>query len=245
MFGLSRVIGHRGLAEIAPENTLAGLRAARAAGLAFVEVDILPSADGVAVLSHDDSLLRRGGIEGKVTETGMASLAAVRAGVDFPKFAGEGIPTARDALTYCAGAGMGMILELKPEGGRPGAQALATALAEARSSGGIPERLMVSSFGAEMLDWARELIPDIPRALNIWDLREDWRRLAADLNCENIHANWRAVNPFFAREVAAAGLGLYCYTVNNRGLYLLLRATGVDGVFTDSPKVAALGGSRL
>ena len=49
MYKLARVIGHRGLAEVAPENTLAGLRAARAAGLTFVEVDILPTADGVAV----------------------------------------------------------------------------------------------------------------------------------------------------------------------------------------------------
>ena len=242
MFGLPRVIGHRGLAEVAPENTMAGLRAARAAGLAFVEVDILPSADGVAVLSHDDSLERRGGVAGKVTEAQMSVLSEVRVGLGFPAFAAERVPTARDALAYCAGAGMGMVLELKPEGGELGARALAESLAAARAEGGIPERLMVSSFGAEMLEWAREFLPDIPRALNIWDLREDWRRLALELGCENIHANWRVATPFLAREIAAAGLGFYCYTVNNRGLYLLLRGMGVDGVFTDSPKVAELGG---
>ena len=241
MFELARVIGHRGLAEVAPENTLAGLRAARAAGLDFVEVDILPTADGVAVLAHDDSLERRAGVAKKTTETALAELAKIPVGLGFPSFADETIPTASDALSFCAGSGMGMVLELKPEGGKRGAKALAAAIAAARQRGKIPERLMVSSFGFETLRHARELMPDIPRALNIWDMRLDWRGFTREMECANLHANWRTATPVLARRVSALGMGLYCYTVNNRGLYLLLRGMGVDGVFTDSPKVAGLG----
>ena len=243
MFELSRVIGHRGLAAVAPENTLAGLRAARDAGLDFAEVDILPSADGAAVLSHEDSLLRRGGVEKNVTQTNLAELLEIPVGLGFPSFATERIPSLTEALLFCGEAGLGLVLELKPEGGAAGARALAAGLAEAKSRGRIPQRLMISSFGAEMLELARALAPEVPRALNLWDLRLDWRALSARTGCANLHANWRAASPLLARSVAGAGMGFYCYTVNNRGLYWLLRGMGADGVFTDSPKVAAAGGS--
>ena len=241
MYKLARVIGHRGLAEVAPENTLAGLRAARAAGLTFVEVDILPTADGVAVLSHDDSLERRAGVAKKTTETEWTELANIPVGTGFPDFADEKIPTAAEALSFCAASGMGMVLELKPEGGKRGALALADAIAEARERGEIPERLMVSSFGFETLRHARELLPEIPRALNIWDMRLDWRDFVRETECANLHANWRATTPALSREVSSLGMGLYCYTVNSRGLYMFLRAIGASGVFTDSPKLAPLG----
>lgn len=237
---LARVIGHRGLAEVAPENTLAGLRAARDAGLDFVEVDILPTADGRAVLSHDDSLARRGGVELKVTETPLAELRRIPVGRGFPGDEDETIPTALSALALCADAGMGMVLELKHEGGRAGASALAADLAAARTAGTMPERLIVSSFSPASLQWARELTPELPRALNIWDLERDWRGPARALDCANLHANWRTASPQLAREVAELGMGLYCYTVNRPELFSLLLGLGVDGVFTDSPQVAAM-----
>ena len=240
MYSLARVVGHRGLAAVAPENTLAGLRAARDAGLRFVEVDILPSADGAAVLSHDDSLERRGGPAAKVTDTPLAELRRIPVGRGFAGHEDAGIPTAREALAFCAGADLGMVLELKPEGGREGALALAADLDAARTDGRMPEHLMISSFAPDMLHWARELNPDIPRALNIWDLEKDWQGPARDAGCANLHAHWRTASPRLARETAARRMGLYCYTVNSPELFSLLRGMGVDGVFTDSPQVAVM-----
>lgn len=240
MYSLARVIGHRGLAEVAPENTLAGLRAASDAGLDFVEVDILPSSDDAAVLSHDDSLERRGGAALKVTDTPLAELRRIPVGRRFPEHENETIPTAREALGLCAELSLGMVLELKPEGGWRGVRALAADLDAARTDGRIPERLILSSFAPEVLHWARELSPELPRALNIWDLERDWKGAARAADCVNLHANWRAASPRLARETAELGMGLYCYTVNSPDLFELLRGMGVDGVFTDSPQVAAM-----
>ena len=50
---LAPVIGHRGAAARAPENTLAGLRRARALGCRWVEFDVRLTADGAPVLCHD------------------------------------------------------------------------------------------------------------------------------------------------------------------------------------------------
>ena len=45
-------VGHRGAAALAPENTLASLEAAVAAGVDAVEFDVLEHADGRLVLAH-------------------------------------------------------------------------------------------------------------------------------------------------------------------------------------------------
>jgi len=45
--------GHRGARGLAPENTLAGFEAALAVGVSTLELDVVITADGVPVISHD------------------------------------------------------------------------------------------------------------------------------------------------------------------------------------------------
>ncbi len=47
MFQLPRIMGHRGAAGAAPENTLVGLRTAAEQGAQWVEFDVKLSSDGV------------------------------------------------------------------------------------------------------------------------------------------------------------------------------------------------------
>src|SRR5262249_51706552 len=49
-----RVMGHRGVAAWAPENTLASLRRAKAVGCRWVELAVPLTADDEPVLLHDD-----------------------------------------------------------------------------------------------------------------------------------------------------------------------------------------------
>ncbi|MFB6129610.1 MAG: glycerophosphodiester phosphodiesterase [Salinigranum sp.] len=51
-----RVVAHRGFAGVNPENTVAAARAAAEAGADAVELDVMPCADGVPVVFHDDHL---------------------------------------------------------------------------------------------------------------------------------------------------------------------------------------------
>lgn len=48
--------GHRGARGLAPENTLEGLKRALDLGVTTLEIDVVVSADGVLVLSHDRQL---------------------------------------------------------------------------------------------------------------------------------------------------------------------------------------------
>ena len=49
-----RMIGHRGAAAHAPENTIPGLKKAKELGARWVEFDCMLSMDEVVVLHHDD-----------------------------------------------------------------------------------------------------------------------------------------------------------------------------------------------
>ncbi|MFN9925996.1 MAG: glycerophosphodiester phosphodiesterase family protein, partial [Phenylobacterium sp.] len=82
-------VAHRGLwrPDGAPENSLAAFQAACAAGYG-VELDVHLSADGEAMVLHDNMLARMTGAEGRLRDRTAADLGALKlAGTD------ETIPT--------------------------------------------------------------------------------------------------------------------------------------------------------
>ena len=53
-----RIIGHRGVKDLAPENTLYSINQAMKFGLKWVEIDVKISKDKIPFLLHDDNLDR-------------------------------------------------------------------------------------------------------------------------------------------------------------------------------------------
>ncbi len=99
IFALPRVMGHRGAAAQAPENTLAGLRRAAELGARWVEFDVRLTGDGVPVLFHDDLLKRTTGAAGAMATTDYDSVARLDAGAWFgAAFAGEPVPSLEAAV---------------------------------------------------------------------------------------------------------------------------------------------------
>ncbi len=64
----SALIGHRGIPDSYPENSIGGFEAALQSGAAFIETDIQITADHVPVLSHDPTLKKLSGRDIAVTE---------------------------------------------------------------------------------------------------------------------------------------------------------------------------------
>ena len=65
---IPQVIGHRGAAASAPENTLAGFRKAKALGCRWVEFDVRLAANGGLAVIHDATLLRTTSVAGRVSD---------------------------------------------------------------------------------------------------------------------------------------------------------------------------------
>ena len=130
MSRLPRVIAHRGLSARAPENTLAAFRAAAGAGVPWVECDVQLTADGHAVLLHDETLDRTTDGTGRLADTPLAGLRGLDAGGWFDAaFAGESIPALSEALDLLAALGLGVNLEIKSGPGR-GPEAARAVLSE-------------------------------------------------------------------------------------------------------------------
>ena len=98
------IIGHRGYAARAPENTLMSLEAALTAGARAVEFDVHVASCGTPVIIHDDVLDRTTDGSGPVSGQTVEQLRTLDAGSWFdPEFAGERIPTLADALDRVVG----------------------------------------------------------------------------------------------------------------------------------------------
>lgn len=210
-------IAHRGLhGDGAPENSLAACRAALEAGYA-IEIDVVGSADGEAMVFHDPTLKRMAGVDALVGETSARDLGAVA-------LAGgsERIPTL-GALLELVDGGQPLVIEIKdvartyePTDGRLEAR-IAALLRRYRGP------VAVMSFNPHMVRWLQDHAPELPRGLvadNFSDapwLSEE-RRAAlaglADLDCADfISYRWSELDTLAVARAREAGMPVACWTV--------------------------------
>ncbi|MEX2648205.1 MAG: glycerophosphodiester phosphodiesterase [Alphaproteobacteria bacterium] len=231
-----RVIGHRGAARLAPENTLAGLRKAKAEGATWVEFDVKLTADGIPIVLHDDTLERTTNGTGPVARLTLAEIARLDAGSWWgPAFAGERVPTLETALATLAELGLGANVELKPCPGREIETGRVVGAFLARAWPAALPPPLLSSFSPEALEAAREVAPGIARGMLVHDRRAEWQILARRVDAVSVHT-WRDfVTPDFAGAIRAAGYELLVYVVNDAAEARRLFALGVAAVFADAP----------
>ena len=234
-----RVIGHRGACGHAPENTLAGLRAAALYGASAVEFDVKLTSDGVPILMHDDTLSRTTDGSGPVRAASRADLAGVDAGSWFgPEFVGEPVPALVDALALLAELRLHGVVELKPCPGREAetGATVAQVLAKAR----VP--LTVSSFSTEALLAARRVVPSIPRARIVRRLPVDLCAQMSVVGATQLHALHDELTPDVVASVRARGAVVWAFTVDDPARVRELRSFGVEGVFSNRPERVRLAG---
>ena len=233
---LPPVIGHRGAAAYAPENTLAGLRRAKALGCRWVEFDVRLTADNQPVLLHDDRLERTTNGHGRVSGLQLGAVRRCDAGNWFhSSFAGERVPTLEEALMLLAELGLGANVELKAVPGREAATGAAVAELLARIWPGNLTHLLISSFQRAALAAARDRAPHISRGILFRRIPKNWRNIAAQLGCVTIHADQQRLRPAVLPEIRRAGYPLLAYTVNDPERAKALFDFGVKSVFSDVP----------
>jgi glycerophosphoryl diester phosphodiesterase len=235
-YPLPTLVGHRGAAALAPENTLAGFRAAAAAGVTAVEFDVRLSADGVPMVIHDATLERTTSGKGPVAAQTAALLGTLDAGAWFdPRFAGEPLPTLEATVGLLAELDLAANIELKSEGdgARPLAQAVAALLARVWPADRAPP--ILSSFDALCVGHCRALAPNLPRALLVDVPDAQALALARPLDCVAIHANHKRLNGKLTATIKNAGWRCAVYTVDDPARAKRLLAWGVDSVITNAP----------
>ncbi|MFN3075463.1 MAG: glycerophosphodiester phosphodiesterase [Alphaproteobacteria bacterium] len=230
------MIGHRGAAAVAPENTLASFRAAAAMGAAMVEFDVMLTADQQAVVFHDETLDRTTNGRGRVRDTPFAALSALDAGGWFePGFAGESVPSLRETLELLQGLGMDANIEIKS--GQEAEERTAETVLAIASEQWPNHRppLLISSFSRRCLQIAREIVPTWPRGLLVDRLPADWHEAARELGVSTLHCQHRHLSPVAVSEILRAGYSVVAWTVDEPERARTLWNWGVDAVVTNNP----------
>jgi len=242
------VLGHRGTAGSAPENTLASFALALEQGADILESDVHVTADGVPVLIHDPSVDRTTDGEGLVAELDFATLSRLDAGWHFGERGGfrergrghgvpsleqafEAFPTARFNLEIKApgvelaervlelvGRFERAELTLLTAGEDPDMASLRTALA---ASGRAP------AVGASLAD----ILEVVQSALEGRAPETD----SMAIQIPDAFAGKPLVTDDLVRHAHAHGIAVHVWTINEPGEMQRLLDLGVDGLVTDHP----------
>lgn len=238
------VIGHRGNAAHAPENTLESFRQAVELGVDAIELDVRVTRDGVPVVIHDPTL-------GRTTDRGEVvahlSLAGLRradagarftpdAGATFP-YRGRGltIPTLREVVD--ATPGIPLLIEVKVAEAGP---AIADILAQAGAGGRVvaasmqreavlPLRAANLATGASAAD-----------VVSLWSLLIRGRSAQAlpyaVLCIPRAYGGLPLPVARLARLAKGAGVATHVWTIDEPRVAEKLWRAGIQGIVTNDPR---------
>ncbi len=220
------IIGHRGAAGTHPENTLASIAAAIAAGADWVEIDIR-AIDGELVVLHDERLERTTNGQGSVYDLTVDELRRLDAGD------GERIPLLREVFALIA-ARCGLNIEIKQTDLVPELAALLRKVLHA-----LPAwrgKIMVSSFLREPM---QEFAARKPAGVELAALSDHDSAatlgFALALGATALNVSLAELSDSVVTMAHERDLRLLVYTVNETDDMARCRRLGVDGIFTDYP----------
>ena len=219
------IIGHRGAAGLAPENSLEAFRAGMAADADMLEFDIQRTRDGELLVVHDTTLFRT---HKKRTIIRWSKYDSIKRATEH----GYKVATLEEVLDLCFGKIL-LNLELKHRGV---AKHVMSYLEENYIKHPSDwENVLISSFLPSELVIARKMSTRAELALlhdkNPFTFMLYHRRLT--LTAVGFH---RLRAHSLALQVAQhLGLFTYIYTVNRPDAAKRAKARGIDAVVTDNP----------
>lgn len=225
-----RAYAHRGGAREAMENSLAAFRRAADLGFTYLETDVRPTRDGVAVLHHDADLGRTTNGEGKVRDHAWREIRSLRLAD------GSSPLRLEELLEELPEAHLNV--DVKEAGS-------VIALAEAVRRSNAASRVCVTSFSARRLARARRLMPPgTESSAHPWEVLRlrALPRVRALPRASRVQVPVQAlgvtlVEPGFLARAHRLGLAVDVWTVDDPGEMHRLLDLGVDGIMTDSPRV--------
>lgn len=247
MLKLPKVIGHRGAAAYAPENTIESIHTAADVGVEWVELDVKITKDHVPIIFHDDTLDRTTNGSGLVAELAYDEIKQYECGSWYGEsFTGIKIPTLEEAVDALIERGLGLNLEIKPCPGREKETAEA-ALDILSQIWDDHDRLLISSFQHVSLEvamdiaeeWYRGLLlaPENDEETGAAVINPNWRDMADYLNVKTINLAQSIATRENIEDIIDAELHPLVFTVNEPMDARKLQSWGVDAVFSDEPDV--------
>ena len=231
----AQIIAHRGANAYAPENTLPAFEKALALGAEGVETDILLTADGHVVLSHDDTIDRCSDGTGRVDELTLAQLRERDFGAWFAgEFAGTQIPTLEEFLDVVCEADP-ILIELKSND-----RDIAVQTVQAVKERGLMDRVIFQSFNMEAIQACRDADGNAYIALlyspgSEYDkaVRKDTVGFCRQYELDALHPQYAALSSGLVRRCAKIGVEVRAWTPNDALFLAGGSGQGARGLITD------------
>jgi glycerophosphoryl diester phosphodiesterase len=210
------IIGHRGAAGLAPENTVGGLQKALEHHVDMLEFDLRITQDGVAVLHHDPELTDGNGRRHQIAETTYKELKDHK----------SDLATLEEALDITDKSPL--YIEVKPG---------VTTEPIVHILKGRPDtkRLFLASKSQATLLALHIALPEMPIiVIEPWSgVRAHWRARQLDTRLVSMNQRWLWWG--FIRGFKNNGWQLYAYTLNDPAKARRWEKYGLAGVITDYP----------
>jgi glycerophosphoryl diester phosphodiesterase len=223
-----QVIGHRGAAALAPENTWAGFDLALTLGVDAIETDVRATRDGVLVLLHDERLERTTDGSGPVQEADWPDVQRLDAGSWFgAQYAGQGVPRLGETLERY-GERTRIVLEIKQEGVEHEALAMVRSL-------GLLGSVVFTSFSFPIATWLKSTCPQAKVGFLSLQVGSETVGRVVDAGLDQFCPPAGSVTSELVSAWQAMGLEVRAWGVGDVELMHRAIRAGVDGMTVDYP----------
>lgn len=235
----TRILGHRGAAAYAPENTMPAFEMALEQGADGLELDVHLSKDGELVIMHDERVDRTTNAHGFIKDFTLEELKALDASYGKEGFANAVVPTLREVYELVRGTDKMINVEIKTDIiDYPG---IVDKVLKMEDEMGMNGRIIYSSFNHYTI---REVLSKRPEAktglLYMSIFAEPWL-YAKRFGAAALHPHFITISktPEMAAECAKLGLETNIWTVDDSDWMERLAKMGVTSIITDKPDLAA------
>ncbi len=221
---------HRGLSNVAPENTAPAIVEAGKAGYYAAEFDIAPTKDGVWILMHDDTVDRMTDGEGNVSDFTFAEITELKIdkGNGVKNYPDLRISTLEEALAICEEYSMRAMIEVK--GGNPEDMA---GLIEIVKSKNLTNEPLIIDFNSERLEALRNADPDFELWYLVSKISDESIAFAEENNTAIAFNHKKIANLFKIDDVKDRGITCAAWTVDRLPAMDILCALGVEYITTN------------
>ncbi len=234
------LIGHRGIAALAPENTLSGFMLAAEQDIDWVEFDVQLTKDNGLVIFHDDKLERTSNGKGLVHKHTLNDLSDLDAGSWFSsEFKGERIPVFQEILPKLLKLKLFLNIELKvpTDASKRHCETLANLVADSLSKQWPAKNPwpLISSFNWDLLTIIRARLPQAPIGFLHDHCSQEMIEMVANTPNASLNCNFESLTDEMLAISKDFSIPVLAYTVNQPDVAKRLLDAGIFGLFSDDP----------
>lgn len=233
------IIGHRGAAGLAPENTLSAISAALDLNVNYVEIDIRLSKDEVAMVLHDNSLHRTTGLKKYIHLLTSKEIRQLDGGKWFDSsFTNEKIPTLEEVLELLQGKKTGLMIEIKhcPQPNDLVVDRLFQILK--KFEGSLPP-LIIGGFNVQTVQKVKTRAAKTSYDIKTIGLAEKHHMIHPFIHMGvDIMGIWhKIITPGLPEQLTGHHVRTWSFTVNDLILAKFLVSIGVTGIISNYPNL--------